>query len=289
MADSRPTREQPRRSARELRIDKGTLLGLLCAAGGMVSGLVMERGALSDVSQLTAALIVFGGTFGAVLIGTPLRDVLGAVRELRLVIFDPGDPSNTILEQLVSFATKARRNGIVSLEADAEKTEDPFLQKAVNLAIDGAELTELRSMMRIDMDLEERRAMSYARVFESAGGYAPTIGIIGAVLGLIQVMKNLANIDEVGRGIAVAFVATIYGVGSANLLFLPAAIKIRAYSRRCLEVMELILEGVSGIVEGMNPKMIRRKLESLAAGGSNSSATARATPGAVPAGEHAQI
>jgi chemotaxis protein MotA len=287
MADTPSTRDS-RRGGRGLSLDKGTLFGLLCAGGGLLGGLLLEKGALSDVSQLTAALIVFGGTCGAVLIGTPLRDVFGAVRELRLVFFDPGDPSAAILEQLVAFATKARRNGIVSLETDAEETQDPFLKKSINLAIDGAELTELRSMMQLDMDLEERRRLSYAKVFESAGGYAPTVGIIGAVMGLIQVMKNLANIDEVGRGIAVAFVATIYGVGSANLLFLPAASKIRNYARRRLEVMELIVEGVTGIVEGMNPKMIRRKLESLATA-APSAKPAGAAAGQVPAGEHAQI
>ncbi len=270
------------------RLDKGTIIGLLCAAGGLIAGLLLEKGAISDLSQLTAALIVFGGTVGAVLIGTPLRDVLAALRNLRLVLFDPGDPSSTILEQVVTYATKARRSGIVSLEADVEKGEDPFLKKAINLAIDGTELTELRSMMRLDMDLEERRAMNCARVFENAGGYAPTIGIIGAVMGLIQVMKNLANIDEVGHGIAVAFVATIYGVGSANLLFLPAANKIRAYSRRRLEVMELILEGVLGIVVGLNPKMIRRKLESLVTGGSVTANAPERVVG-VAAGERSQV
>jgi chemotaxis protein MotA len=117
--------------------------------------------------------------------------------------------------------------------------------------------------MQIDQEMEERRLISRAKVFESAGGYSPTIGIIGAVLGLIQVMKNLANIEEVGRGIAVAFVATVYGVGAANLLFLPAASKIRDRVKRRMEMTELILEGVAGIVEGMNPKMLRRKLESL--------------------------
>src|SRR6266404_2409166 len=209
-------------------LDKGTIIGLLCAAGGLIAGLLLEKGAISDLSQLTAALIVFGGTLGAVLIGTPLHDVIAAVRNFRLVFFDPGDPSSRLLEQVVIYATKARSSGIVSLEADVEKTDDPFLKKAINLAIDGTELTELRSMMRLDMDLEERRAMNCARVFENAGGYAPTVGILGAVMGLIQVMKNLANIDEVGHGIAVAFVATIYGVAVANLFLLPAANKIKA-------------------------------------------------------------
>jgi chemotaxis protein MotA len=251
-------------AGRGFRLDFGTLLGVALALGGILGGLVLEKGSLADVAQGTAALIVFGGTLGAVLIGTPLREVLAAFRQLRLVLFDPGDNSKEILEQVVVFATKARRSGIVSLEDDAEAVEDPFLKKAIDLAIDGAELTELRATMELEMEIEDRRMQSRAKVFENAGGYSPTIGIIGAVLGLIQVMKNLANIDEVGHGIAVAFVATVYGVGLANLLLLPAGSKIRGYAKRRVEVMELILEGVSGIVEGMNPKMIRRKLESLA-------------------------
>lgn len=247
-----------------LSIDKGTILGLLIAVGGIVGGLLLEKGSLADIAQGTAAMIVLGGTVGAVLVGTPFADVVAAIRELKYVFFDPGVSSHAMLEQLIAFATKARRNGIVSLEEDAGRIEDPFLRKAINLAIDVAELTELKHTMQLDQEMEERQLLSRAKVFESAGGYSPTIGIIGAVLGLIQVMKNLANIDEVGRGIAVAFVATIYGVGAANLLFLPAANKIRGRAKRRLELTELILEGVAGIVEGMNPKMIRRKLESLA-------------------------
>lgn len=247
-----------------MSIDKGTVLGLLIATGGIVGGLFLEKGSLADIAQGTAALIVLGGTLGAVLVGTPFADVVAAVRELKNVFFEPRESSQAMLEQLIVFATKARRNGIVSLEQDADLIEDPFLRKAINLAIDVAELTELKHTMQLDQEMEERRLLSRAKVFESAGGYSPTIGIIGAVLGLIQVMKNLANIDEVGRGIAVAFVATVYGVGAANLLFLPAASKIRDRVKRRMETTELILEGVAGIVEGMNPKMIRRKLESLA-------------------------
>jgi chemotaxis protein MotA len=267
-------------------IDKGTVLGLIIAAGGIVGGLLLEKGSLADIAQGTAALIVLGGTIGAVLVGTPFADVIGAVRELKNVFIEPGATSQEMLEQLIAFATKARRNGIVSLEEDADMIEDPFLRKAINLAIDVAELTELKHTMHLDQEMEERRLLSRARVFESAGGYSPTIGIIGAVLGLIQVMKNLANIEEVGRGIAVAFVATVYGVGAANLLFLPVASKIRDRVKRRMEMTDMILEGVAGIVEGMNPKMIRRKLESLAGVKESKPAPAK---GAVPVAARAEI
>lgn len=262
--------------ASKLSIDAGTVIGLVIALGGIVGGLLLEKGSLADIAQGTAALIVLGGTIGAVLVANPFADVIAAVRELRYVFFDPGASSRAILEQIIGFATKARRNGIVSLEDEADKIEDPFLRKAINLAIDVAELTELKHTMQLDQDKEERRMLSRAKVFESAGGYSPTIGIIGAVLGLIQVMKNLANIEEVGRGIAVAFVATVYGVGAANLFFLPAASKIRGRAKRRMEATDLMLEGVAGIVEGMNPKMIRRKLESLVDAPDEKAAVARA-------------
>jgi chemotaxis protein MotA len=291
MAGERSTRVPNHdKVSRTGRIDKGTIVGVLLAFGGIIGGLILEKGSLSDITQLTAAMIVFGGTIGAVLIGTPIPEFLAALRQLRVVFLDPGDNSREILEQVISYATKARRSGIVSLESDAEKIEDPFLRKALGLAIDGAELTELKNMMQLDIEVEERRMLSKAKVYESAGGYCPTIGIIGAVLGLIQVMKNLANIEEVGRGIAVAFVATVYGVGAANILFIPAGNKIRNHAKRRMETMELMMEGVLGIVEGMNPKMIRRKLESLAeASSSVASAKQRIEEisADIPAGEKA--
>jgi chemotaxis protein MotA len=162
----------------------------------------------------------------------------------------------------VQYAIKARKNGIVSLESEANSIADPFLRKALNLAVDGTDLQELRKMMEVDIAVGEQDSEAEAKVWESAGGYAPTIGIIGAVLGLIQVMKHLEDIKEVGHGIAVAFVATVYGVGSANIFFLPAANKLRARMREAAMLKEMTLEGVTGIVEGLNPTLIRLKLES---------------------------
>jgi len=152
---------------------------------------------------------------------------------------------------------------MVSLEQAANEIQDPFLRKALNLAVDGADIQEIRSILQLEIEINEHEGEAEAKVFESAGGFAPTIGIIGAVLGLIQVMKSLANIDEVGHGITVSFVATVYGVGSANLFFLPAATKIKARVHRQLQRKELTLEGVVGIVEGLNPKLIRARLEAF--------------------------
>jgi chemotaxis protein MotA len=261
MADSSLRGNQP-----ETRLDKGTLAGIVCAIGAIVGGLILENGALSDITQGTAALIVFGGTFGAVLVSTPSRQVLAAIRALRQVLFEPQYDLLATSEQLIAFATKARRQGIISLEEEADSIGDPVFKRTIELAIDGLTSAELRDMMELEILAQESRAANSAKVYETAGGYAPTIGIIGAVLGLIQVMKNLANIEEVGHGIAVAFVATIYGVGAANLLFLPIAAKIRHHAHRCSESTSLVIEGIVGIVEGMNPRMLRRRLEPLARG-----------------------
>ena len=241
--------------------DFGSLGGLLLALAGIIGGLMIEGGKVSDISQITAAMIVLGGTFGATMINTPVRTLLGALKRLPQVFFEPNAEAASMVEEIIVYATKARKSGIVSLESEAEQIADPFLRKALNLAVDGTDLQELRKMMELEIAVEEQRGESEAKVFESAGGYSPTIGIIGAVLGLIQVMKHLANIDEVGHGIAVAFVATVYGVAAANIVLLPAANKIKARIKAQTERKELILEGVGGIVEGLNPKLIRSKLE----------------------------
>ena len=240
------------------------MIGLIVAIGGILGGLHLEGGKLSDVTQFTAAMIVFGGTAGAVLVSMPLKVVRGGVGRLAGVFMDTSPAMDGLMEEIIGYATKARKSGLVSLEEQALEIKDPFLNKALNLAVDGTDLQEIRKMLELEIALEEHQAESEAKVFECAGGYAPTVGIIGAVMGLIQVMKNLANIDEVGHGIAVAFVATVYGVGLANLLLLPAATKIKSRANAETQRKELILEGVTGIVEGLNPKLVRSKLEAYA-------------------------
>jgi chemotaxis protein MotA len=169
------------------------------------------------------------------------------------------DPQQTV-QQLVIFANKARRYGMISLDADLPSLSDPFLKRALMLAVDGTEPQELRKTMQLEIDNQAEYEDNIPKVFESAGGFAPTIGIIGAVLGLIQVMQHLDNINEVGKGIAVAFVATVYGVGSANLFFLPSSGKLRLRIREEQIIREMTLEGVVSILEGMNPRMLESKL-----------------------------
>ena len=250
------------------RPDLATIGGLLLALGGILGGLLLEGGKVQDVAQVTAAMIVMGGTIGAVMVTTPMPVLIGATKKLRLVFFNRAHSPDDLIEEIIGYATKARKSSIVSLEDDLETIEDPFLKKALSLAVDGMELQQLRQVMELQITQDEKRGEAEAKVFEAAGGYAPTVGIIGAVLGLIQVMKHLENIDEVGHGIAVAFVATVYGVGVANLLFLPAASKIKARVQHGIEAQELQLEGVCSIVEGLNPKLIRSKLEAFIEPGS---------------------
>ena len=254
-----PSKQQKKRG---LRPDLATLAGLMLAVMGILGGLLLEKGQIQDVAQGTAALIVLGGTLGAVLVTTPMPVAMRALRGMGSVFFERSGNAADVIESLIGFAAKSRKNGIVSLEKEASEATDPFLRKALNLAVDGTDLQELRKMMEIDTILAEQAGEDEARVWEAAGGYAPTIGIIGAVMGLIQVMKHLEDIKEVGHGIAVAFVATVYGVGTANIVFLPAASKLRARVRQSLLEKEMILEGVIGIVEGLNPTLIRLKLES---------------------------
>src|SRR6266699_1825250 len=241
--------------------DFATIGGLLLALGGIAGCLLLEGGKLQDVAQVTSAMIVLGGTIGAVMIKTPLSVLIRAAKQLGNVFFSKTESVGDTVEEIIEFATLARKNGIVSLESQAASIQDPFLKKALDLAVDGIEPAKIRDIMELEIGLFEQNADAESKVYEAAGGYAPTIGIIGAVLGLIQVMKNLANIDEVGRGIAVAFVATIYGVGVANIIFLPAAAKLKARAHEAVRTRELILEGILGIAEGINQKLIRIKLE----------------------------
>lgn len=246
-------------------MDKSSVIGVIVALGGILLGLVIEGGQLGQILQPTAALIVFGGTLGAILLQFPLTVVLAAFASLAQVFLHKQEDSLAVVQEMVEYAQKARKEGIVSLDSELGKIDEPFLKKSLMLAVDGTEPAELRTIMELELDNRIDHEENIPKVFESAGGFSPTIGIIGAVLGLIQVMQHLDNISEVGRGIAVAFVATIYGVGSANLFFLPVAGKLKIRQRDEQVRHEIMLEGVISILEGMNPRMLETKLLSFIA------------------------
>src|SRR6516165_10133928 len=244
-------------------MDIASIGGIVLAIVGILAGMMIEGGSIGQITQPTAALIVVGGTMGAAMLQFPLKTFLAALKQAMKIFISGGADGEEILKQLVQFANKARKSGIVSLDQDLASVSDPFFKQALMLAIDGTEPTEVRKIMQLELDNRNEMEEKIPQVFEAAGGYSPTVGIIGAVLGLIQVMQHLDNINEVGRGIAVAFVATIYGVALANLICLPAAGKLKIRHREEQMVKEMMLEGVISILEGMNPRMIETKLRTF--------------------------
>lgn len=244
-------------------MDLATFLGLLLAFGGILGGQAIEGGKVESIVQGTAALIVFGGTFGACLVMFPLPVFLSSMKSVGKAFFPRKLNHKEIIAEIVRYANKARRQGIISLEAETESASDPFLKKALNMAVDGIEPKTLRETMEMEMSNMEEEGELPIKFWEAAGGYSPTIGILGAVLGLIHVMENLTDPSKLGGGIAVAFVATVYGVGMANLIYFPIAGKLKLRHRAEMLAKEIILAGVISILEGENPRLIEDKLKSF--------------------------
>jgi chemotaxis protein MotA len=243
------------------RPDFATVLGLVLAMCGLLGGFFLEGGKPQAIIGESAALIVFGGCLGATLVAHPLREVLSALRALRWVFGQPADGCDDLVEEILALARLARKNGLVSLENNLDLISDSVLRKGVGLAVDGVEPEAIQDIVNTEIEVRLHRMERDAQVLESAGGFSPTIGIIGAVLGLIITMARIDDTKNVGRGIAAAFVATIYGVGFANLFLLPAAAKIRARAARSRECMQLMLLGSIALAEGVNPKLLREKIE----------------------------
>ena len=241
----------------------GPIIGMVVAMVAILFGNTLEGGHMSSVVGGPAALIVIGGTIGAVIVQYPFSTLKGALKAAGKTFKKPAQDARTLIEEIVGYANQARLEGILALEKVASNASDPFLSKALMMAIDGADSNALRETMEIIIDQQEEHGEDAAKVFEAGGGYAPTIGIIGAVLGLIHVMSNLSDINAVGHGIAAAFVATIYGVGVANILFLPLAGRIKLQVRDEGSLRQLTLVGVLAIQEGMNPKLVRERLSAF--------------------------
>lgn len=244
-------------------MDKATLIGLVLGIGAVLGGQVLEGGHIGSIMQITAAIIVLGGTFGAVFISFPFHDVVGGFKGIKKILKEPVQDPYQIITQITNYANKARKEGILSLEKEIKNIEDTFLKKALTMAVDGVEPHAIRESMGTELDYLDEHGKTSSKIFKSAGGYAPTIGILGAVLGLIHVMENLNDPSKLGSGIATAFVATVYGVGSANLLFLPIANKLEIRHRHEMIIREMVLEGIVAVSTGENPRLIEEKLTSF--------------------------
>ena len=242
------------------KLDIATLAGLACALGLILLGNHLEGGHVSAILQPTAALIVFGGTLGATMVGFPLEAFVRAVRALGQFFGNKAQDPKALLDEIVRYAQIARREGIIALEEHVQKANDPFFKKAFLMVVDGIDSKTIHEALDLELAELDEQGEIPPKVYEAAGGYAPTIGILGAVLGLIHVMSNLSDIDKVGAGIAVAFVATIYGVGTANIVLLPAASKLKLKHRAEMVLREMVMHGAIAIQQGENPKLIEGRL-----------------------------
>ncbi len=244
-------------------MDLGSIIGLVLGIGLILAGNALEGGKLIQLVQATAAMIVLGGTVGACTLQFPMKVTIQALKSVVGVFLRKSTDPIQVIMQLVDFAKRSRREGILSLEREIETIKDPFFAKALRMAVDGLEPKQLIETMETELETIEHESEGPVKFFEAMGGYAPTMGIIGAVLGLIHVMSKLAEPKELGGGIATAFVATVYGVGSANLLFLPFANKIKFTAHASMRMRQIVLKGVLLIQEGVNHSIIEEQLKSF--------------------------
>lgn len=242
-------------------MDLISLAGLTLGIAAIILGQVLEGGHVQSLVQPTAFFIVVGGTVGAVMLQSPISVFLSGVRMAKWVFFPPRLSKDELMGRIDQWSHIARKEGLLALENQAQDLDDPFMAKGLQLLVDGAEPERLREVLEVEIDSYAEQLRMSARIWESAGGYAPTIGILGAVMGLIHVMENLSDPSKLGAGIAVAFVATIYGVGSANLMFLPIGKKLMANIARLVTMREMFVDGLVGIANGDNPRIIESRLQ----------------------------
>jgi len=252
-----------RNSAAGSKMDRTTVGGLLFGIGCLIAALWLEGGHLQQLVNLPAALIVLGGTFGATLIGLSVQQLRDLPHIVRQALVRPSIDIPQTIRWLVTLSEKARRDGLLALDADANAASDEFLQRALQLAIDGTDPELLRDILQLEITFLEERHRQGEQVFTSMGGYAPTMGVLGTVMGLIHMMSRIENPSQMGPAIATAFVATLYGVGSANLLFLPIANKLRTRHAEEVLLREVIVEGVLAIQSGENPRIVEQRLRAF--------------------------
>jgi len=242
-------------------LDLTSFFGILLALVAIIGGQLLEGGHTNSLFQLTAFIIVIGGTLGAIMLQNPLPVFLRGMRMAKWAFVPPPQDAVHLIQQVADWSNTARRGGLLALEPAIEDLDDPFAKRGLQMLIDGAEPETLRETLQVEVDAYEAQQRLAAKVWESAGGYAPTIGILGAVLGLIHVMENLSDPSKLGAGIAVAFVATVYGVGFANMFFLPIANKLKNIIGREIVMREMLIEGLIAVANGENPRLIERRLQ----------------------------
>ena len=242
-------------------MDITTIGGIVLAIACILGGQALEGGHAGSLVQATAAIIVIGGTVGATMVAFPKKDFFGGIMMGKNALTEKIEPLDQLIAKLVELAGLARRDGVLALESKMGEVADPFLKKALGFAVDGVDAAVARVALETAVECEHEDHMVGAKVWETMGGFAPTVGIIGAVLGLIHVMENLSDPSKLGGGIATAFVATVYGVGIANLVFLPIASKLKRKLNMEKERKTMIVEGVLAIQEGMNPRVLEQKLQ----------------------------
>ena len=242
-------------------MDTLSLLGLLIAITGIIGGQLLEGGTLGSLFQLAAFFIVFGGTLGAVMLQSPRKVFFNGMRMARWAFVPPHPDLSHLIAQVVEWSVLSRRDGILMLENRLTEIREPFIRKGVQLLVDGNSAEKIREVLEVEVDTHEQLSWQSSRVWEAAAGYAPTIGIIGAVLGLVHVMQTLGEPSKLGAGIAVAFVSTIYGVGLANLVFLPIANKLKAHIMAESKRRTLVIDGLMMIANGEHPLFIETKLQ----------------------------
>lgn len=242
-------------------MDWASVAGLVLALTGVLVGHMLEGGYVGSLVQPAAMSVVLIGTCGAVLLQSGMPTFARGVKMMRWIFSPPADNTEATSREILGWSATARREGLLSLERYVTEVGDPFIRKALRLIVDGIEPAKMREILEIEISGYERRERQAARIWEAAGGYAPTIGILGAVLGLIHVMENLADPGKLGAGIAIAFVSTIYGVGLANLVFLPIANKLKSIIAHQVSKQEMFVELFYSIANGENPRLIQERLD----------------------------
>ena len=247
-------------------MDLATIIGLVMAFGAVFGGAALEGVHISALIQPTAAMIVLGGTFGATFVCFPLPAIINALKGVKVAFLPAKVDHEQVVKDIINYATKARRNGLISLEQEAQSARDPFIKKGISLVVDGIDPQKLRETLEADIMAFEDHTKHTIEFYEAAGGFSPTIGIIGAVLGLIHVMANLSDTSKLGGGIAVAFVATIYGLIIANVICLQIGTKLKIRMKEEMLRRIMILEGLIAIQNGENPHFIEQKLMAYVGG-----------------------